>query len=153
MIGPAGESGDYWNTAYGANSEVYVTIATKPATSNDLVALGLRYQNPGAANSSGYQAVFINQATGTDQYRIWVAPTAPAPRRRSRASPVRRLVAGDTLLFRAIGPNLELWRKSGGTWTKILSGTDGTITSGGYLALIAKNTVVRLDNFGGGTLP
>jgi hypothetical protein len=63
------------------------------------------------------------------------------------------LVAGDKLLFRAIGTTLELWRDSGGAWTKILSATNGTISSSGNLALIARDNAVRLDDFGGGTLP
>jgi hypothetical protein len=103
------------------------------------------------ANASGYQAGFLNENTTPDQYRIY---------RRTKGKPAvlasvtgPKLNAGDQLLFRAIGTTLELWRGAAGSWTRILTATDSTFKSGGYLALAARNSSVRLDNFGGGTLP
>ena len=152
VTSPTGESGDYWNTPYGPNSEVWATVAAKPTANNDLVTLGLRYQSPGSATSSGYQAAFINVSSGTDQYKIWLRTNGQTSAVLASATGPE-LSAGDQLLFRAIGTTLELWRDSAGKWTKLLTATDGTITSGGYLALITRDGAVRLDNFGGGTLP
>lgn len=64
-----------------------------------------------------------------------------------------RLIAGDKLLFRAIGSTLELWIYDSGTWSKVLSTRNSAITSGGFSMLTTRNSVVRLDDFGGGTLP
>ena len=155
LTGDPGENADYWNAqTFGPNSEVYVTVVAKPTVNNDIVVLGLRYQSPGTPGaSSGYQARFINEASGTDQYQILLRTNGASTSTTLASVTGPELVAGDELLFRAIGTTLELWRNSAGTWTKILSATNGTISGGGYLALIARDNAVRLDNFGGGTLP
>jgi hypothetical protein len=123
-----------------------------PASSVDFIGLLLRYQNPASATSGGDEGFISNQANGTVQYRIlrrsngetmttFAMGTGPA------------LVAGDKLLLRAIGTSLELWRMTGGTWSRVLTATDSASPTSGYVGLHAKNTTVRLDDFGGGTLP
>jgi hypothetical protein len=153
VTSPAGVSADYYNAQqFGPASEVYVTVATKPSGADDTVGLMLRYRNPGLASSSGYEAIFLNINGGLDQYRIMLRSNGEkGATLASGTGP--ELKAGDTLLFRAIGSSLELWRGSAGSWTRILTATDTTFASGGYLALEARNTVVRLDDFGGGALP
>ena len=152
IAGPSGGNADYWNVQqFGPNSEAWITVVAKPTVNLDPVYLGLRFQSPTVANASGYQAGFLNENTTPDQYRIY---------RRTKGKPAvlasvtgPKLNAGDQLLFRAIGTTLELWRGAAGSWTRILTATDSTFKSGGYLALAARNSSVRLDNFGGGTLP
>ena len=154
ITGVTGESADYWNTQpYGPNSEVYVTIAVKPTVNLDPVFLGLRYQSPGLTTSSGYRAAFIYSSTGLDQYKIYYQPGGSSGGTVLASATGPTLTAGDQLLFRAIGATLELWRGSGGTWTRILTATNATIQGAGYVALIERDGSVRLDNFGGGTLP
>jgi hypothetical protein len=153
ITGDPGTDADYYNVQpFGANSEVYVTVATKPTTDLDSVALSLRYQNPSLATSSGYQAMFIYESGGLDQYRIVLRSSGESGSVLASATGPE-LNPGDKLLFRAIGTTLELWRGSGGTWTRILSTTNATIQTAGYLGLAAHNGAVRLDDFGGGTLP
>jgi hypothetical protein len=153
VTGRSGSNADYWNPqAYGPNSEVWVTVAVKPTLDQDPVVLGLRFQNPGAANASGYQAYYIFRSGQADQYRIisrtnGITSTTLASVNGPTLSP------GGELLFRAIGTTLELWRLDAGTWTRILSATDSTFQSAGYLNLTARDGAVRLTNFGGGTLP
>ncbi len=153
VTGRTGSNADYWNPqTYGPNSEVWVTVAAKPTLDQDPVVLGLRFQNPGAANASGYQAYYIFRSGQADQYRIisrinGTTSTTLASVNGPTLSP------GDELLFRAIGTTLELWRLDAGSWTRILSATDGTFQSAGYLNLTARDGAVRLTNFGGGTLP
>ena len=153
VTGTSGSNADYWNPqAFGPNSEAYVTIVTKPTVTNDPVVLGVRWQNPGTSTASGYQAYYAYQSNGSDQYWISVRVNgATQGKLVSVTGPT--LKPGDTLLFRAIGSTLELWRESGTTWTRLLTTTDTTITSAGYLMLSTRDTTVRLDNFGGGTLP
>ena len=153
VTGRSGSNADYWNPqAYGPNSEVWVTVAVKPTLDQDPVVLGLRFQNPGAANASGYQAYYIFRSGQADQYRI-ISRTNGTTSTTLASVNGPTLSPGDELLFRAIGTTLELWRLDAGTWTRILSATDSTFQSAGYLNLTARDGAVRLTNFGGGTLP
>ena len=144
---------DYWNPQpFGPDSEAWVTITTKPSGDLDPVVLGLRVQNPASTTESGYWGYFINRTSGTDQYKISVRINGQdVGTLASVTGP--ELNPGDQLLFRALGSTLELWIKDAGTWTRVLSTTDTRITTNGYLGLYARDTAVRLDNFGGGTLP
>ncbi|MCA1682490.1 MAG: hypothetical protein LC685_00570, partial [Actinobacteria bacterium] len=153
VTGYAGSNGDYWNPqSYGPNSEVWVTVARKPTVDNDPVVLGLRFQNPGLSTASGYQAYYVYHSGQPDSWRISVRVNGVTKAILANGTGPT-LNAGDEILFRAIGTTLELWRLSGGTWTKILNTTDSTITGAGYLNLSARDSAVRLANFGGGTLP
>jgi hypothetical protein len=146
---------DYWNPqTFSPNSEDWITITAKPSVDQDSVSLGLRIQNPASASTSGgYQAYYIYRSTPPDQYKIVLRPIGQAGAVTLTSANGPTLSPGDHLLFRAIGSTLELWRESGTTWTRILSTTDSSITGAGYLMLSARNTTVRIDNFGGGTLP
>ncbi len=153
ITSPSGSSGDYWNPqAYGPNSEDWITVATKPSVDQDPVVLGLRFQNPALSTASGYQAYYIFRSSVPDQYKITVRTNGATTATLASANGPT-LKAGDELLFRAIGTTLELWLQDAGNWTKILSATDGTYQSAGYLNLTARDGTVRLANFGGGTLP
>jgi hypothetical protein len=151
--GPTGSSADNWNPqAFGPNSEVYMTVVTKPSLNMDTLSLLLRYQNPGSSTATGYQALFTNETGAPDVYKILLRAGGQAPT--SLASVTGpELNPGDRLLFRALGSTLELWRWSSGSWTKLLAASDRTIQTAGYLGVASHNTTVRLDDFGGGTLP
>jgi hypothetical protein len=153
MTGKPGSNADYWNPqAYGPDSEVWLTVTAKPTVDLDPVVLGLRFQNPGAANASGYQAYYIYRSKQADQYKIIARVNGTTSVTLATVNGPT-LNPGDRLLFRAIGTTLELWRSSAATWTRILSATDGTYQGAGYLNLTARNGAVRLTGFGGGTLP
>jgi hypothetical protein len=153
ITGRSGSNADFWNPqAYGPNSEVWVTVAVKPNVDLDPVVLGLRFQNSGAANASGYQAYYIFRSTQADQYKI-ISRTNGTTSTTLATVNGPTLSAGDELLFRAIGSTLELWRLHTGAWTRILTATDSTFPGAGYLNLTARNGTVRMTNFGGGTLP
>src|SRR5206468_3154200 len=56
VTGTSGSNADFFNPqAYGPDSEVWVTVAAKPAVDLDPVVLGLRFQNPALSTASGYQ--------------------------------------------------------------------------------------------------
>jgi hypothetical protein len=153
ITGRSGSNADFWNpSVYGPNSEVWVTVAVKPSIDLDPVVLGLRFQNPGAANASGYQAYYIRRSSQPDQYKIIVRINGTTSTTLASANGPT-LNPGDQLLFRAIGTTLELWRLDAGSWARVLSAADGTYQSTGYLNLTARDGTVRLANFGGGTLP
>jgi hypothetical protein len=153
ITGRSGSNADFWNpSAYGPNSEVWVTVAVKPTIDLDPVVLGLRFQNPGGASASGYQAYYIHRSSQPDQYKIIVRVNGTTSTTLASVNGPT-LNPGDQLLFRAIGTTLELWRLDAGSWARVLSATDGTYQSAGYLNLTARDGTVRLANFGGGTLP
>jgi hypothetical protein len=153
VTGRSGTNADYWGLqTYGPNSEVWLTVAVKPNIDLDPVVLGLRFQNPAAANASGYQAYYIYRSGQLDQYRI-VRRTEGANSTILTSANGPTLQAGDELLFRAIGTTLELWRLDAAVWTKIVSASDSTYQGAGYINLTARDWTVRLVNFGGGTLP
>ncbi len=150
--GKPGSNADFWNPqAYGPNSEVWVTVAVKPTLDQDPVVLGLRFQNPEASTASGYQAYYVYRSNQADQYKLVRRTNGVSTTLASATGPT--LNPGDELLFRALGTTLELWRLDAGTWTRILSTSDATYQSAGYLILTERDNTVRLANFGGGTLP
>ncbi len=153
ITGRSGSNADFWNPqTYGPNSEVWITVAVKPNLDQDPVVLGLRFQNPGAANASGYQAYYIYRSSQADQYKIICRVNGTTSITLASVNGPT-LNPGDQLLLRAIGTKLELWRFDAGAWTRILSATDSTYQGAGYLNLTARDGAVRLTNFGGGTLP
>jgi hypothetical protein len=153
VTGRSGSNADYWNQqAYGPNSEAWVTVASKPTVDLDPVVLGLRFQNPGGSNASGYQGYYIYRSSQADQYRI-ISRSNGTTSTTLASTTGPTLNPGDELLLRAIGTTLELWRMDAGAWTRMLSATDATYQGAGYLNLTARNGNVRLTNFGGGTLP
>jgi hypothetical protein len=153
VTGRPGSNADYWNTqAYGPNSELWVTVAVKPNVDLDPVVLGLRFQNPGAANASGYQAYYIYRSSQPDQYKI-IRRTNGTTSTTLASSNGPTLSPGDQILFRAIGTTLELWRMHAGAWARLLTASDSAYQGAGYLNLTARNSAVRLAGFGGGTLP
>jgi hypothetical protein len=79
LTGNAGTNADYWNPrAYGPNSEVWITVATKPNVDQDPVVLGLRFQNPGLSTATGYQAYYAYRSKPPDQWKIVVRTAASA---------------------------------------------------------------------------
>ena len=132
-----------------------MTVASKPVNDLEPVVLALRMQNPSTATESGYFAYFINRSGGTDQYKI-----ADAPEWRADAGTLTSVTgpdagAGDQAAVPArSATTLELWRQSAGSWVAVPDRVrQPRSRAAGYLAVWARNTAVRLDNFGGGTLP
>ncbi len=153
ITGYSNSNADYWNPQpFGPNSEVWITVATKPTADQDPVVLGLRFQNPDLATAGGYQIYYIKRTSPPDQYKMIARINGTTSTTLATANGPT-LSAGDRLLFRAIGTSLELWRFTAGTWTQILTASDSTFNGAGYLILTSRNGAVRLDNFGGGTLP
>jgi hypothetical protein len=149
ITGIANSNADYWNVQpFGPDCEAWVTVAVKPSSDGDTVALGLRFQNPQLSTANGYQGYFYNK-TGTDTYQIGKRTNGSFSALASVTGP--ELQAGDRLLFRASGSTLELWLQHANSWTLVLTTSDSSYAGAGYLTLTGRNTVERLDDFGGGT--
>ena len=62
------------------------------------------------------------------------------------------LAVGDTLLLRASGSTLEIWRNNGSSWSRLGSPADSTYTAPGFVGVGLRGTTGRLDDFGARTL-
>ncbi len=136
------------NTQYGPDAEVYARLTTLPGV-NNVIRLNVRLQNPGAAPITGY-LIRANQLSGTDE--IWLERFDNGSAIRLQTIP-QELVAGDTLLLRAKGTSIEVWRQpSGGSWSRLGVVQDATYGGAGYVGVGLRGTTGRLDDFGGRTL-
>jgi RHS repeat-associated protein len=129
------------------DAEVHARIAAMPDNNQDFF-LYLHLQQPGTAEVDGYVARWFHWIS-TDGLYIrklvdGVQTTIAGPLALDPA-------VGDTLLLRRFGLGLELWRKHGATWTKLLSTIDESFTSG-HLGLGLDDEAGRWDDFGGGSL-
>ena len=129
------------------DAEVHARIATTPDNDQNFF-LYLHLQDAGTAGVDGYVArwfhwiatdgVYIRKIVNGVQTTI-AGPLAIDP------------ALGDTLLLRKVGLVLELWRRNGVTWTKLLSTVDASYSSG-RLGLGMDDEKGRWDDFGGGAL-
>jgi len=129
------------------DAEVHARIANTP-NNNQWFYLYLHLQQAGTAGVDGYRANWFHWIS-TDGLYIQkitngVATTIAGPLALDPAT-------GDTLLLRRWGLALELWRRNGATWTKLLSTLDGDYTSG-RLGLGMDDDDGKWDDFGGGGL-
>ncbi len=129
------------------DAEVHARIATMPE--NDQVSyLYLNLQQAGTAGFDGYRMRWYHWIA-TDQLSIEkIVDGTPT----SLVGPIGLDPGtGDTLLLRREGEGIELWRKSGGAWTKLLTSADPSFNSG-KLGLGLDDDQGRWDDFGGGAV-
>ncbi len=139
----------YWNTAFGPDTEVYVTMA-KPTGSGSAVLLFARFN---FVNSEilgqGYFLVIVQgtgimlfKTDGSTQTQIGSTLTGS----------YSTYNAGDSFGLQLVGTTITVWYKpSGKTWTSLASYTDSTYTSAGNIGLDIADTTGEAINFGGGT--
>ncbi len=129
------------------DAEVHARIARVPE--NDQVSyLYLNLQQAGTAGFDGYRMRWYHWIVA-DQLSIEKIVDGVAT---SLVGPIGLDPAtGDTLLLRRVGAALELWRKSAGAWSKLLTSADLSFSSG-KLGLGLDDDQGRWDDFGGGAL-
>jgi len=145
-----GDSANYWNVAnFGPDCEVYATISTKPADDRSSY-LGLRMKDE-TASFGGY-AVGLNAFAGTDTFGIYRIDNAVATLLGSAVN--QEITNGDACGLQARSGTLELFYKAtGGNWTSLTIQADSTYPNAGKIAVIWLTNTVRLDDFGGGSIP
>ena len=140
--------GGVWNASFGPILEAYVDIPVLPTT-------------------TGFGLFLRGNSTATTCYSLLYAlgsPNAIGLYYFSGGSFVGQagssinvtFAAGDTLGARMVGNVLTLFRKTGGVWSVLgtITDTSNYISGAGYIGCYTYNdTTVRLDNFGGGTVP
>ena len=152
-VGQVSDSACEWNTSFGPETEVYVTVATLP-TANSSTQLFARWS--GGASGSGYQILYCN--SGGASCDCGVSGFCIA--RFNSGSPTilatnaTTLSGGDSYGSILKGAVVSVYKKTGGVWgsSPVFSATDGTpILTSGDIALGAEDTTAAFTNFGGGT--
>jgi hypothetical protein len=138
----------YDDASFGADCEVYITIATRPGSANDVGVL-LRMQSPGTSGMDGYSAQHAVNA-GTDQWRIVRIDNGVETQLGALVD--LESANGDKLGIEAIGSDIAVYRNNGGTWTQLATRTDSTYSGAGYTGFYCIGTTVRLDDFYAGTV-
>ena len=132
---------NFWQQQqFGPDSDVYTTLAT---TSSDAVRVCARITSPTTTSRSGYCAQISGSA--------WTLVRIDKGTSVVLATGSQTVGAGDKLGLTVTGSALVAWYAPAatGTWTRILTATDTTYTSAGYLAMESRAS--HLDDFGGGT--
>ena len=148
--GATGSAQSYLLATYGPDTEVHVTIATKPATTR-VISLILRIVDPTLTTFDGYQITFtaIDAASDTLRYFRWDNNAAT----QLGSTVNQELSVGDKIGVDMISSTLAGYYKIGaGDWTAIASTTDSTYTLAGNIALEINDLVGAADDFGGGTV-
>ena len=154
QIRPEGTTavGGFWtDTTFGADCLAFVTVATKPSDGNS-VALFVRAQEVGSTSTlDGYQLI-VSSSSGTDTWYLY--STTNGSNSSIASSISQELNSGDKILLSAVGTTITAYLDTGSGWTQVITGTDSTYSSAGYLGIAGQNTTqtVRLDDFGGGTI-
>ena len=128
--------------AYPADQEWYFTIGAMPTTGGtDLIGMFLRMNS----SSNGYLLVLANDTT--DELRFEKITAGGTDGELTRI--YQNFNVGDSLGVRAEGNVFSFYRKSGGVWSKVGEYTDSSYNHDGSVALYARGTAGRIDDFGG----
>ncbi|MGH3136875.1 MAG: fibronectin type III domain-containing protein, partial [Gaiellaceae bacterium] len=134
------------NAQYGPDVEAYARLSALPGTNNGL-RLYVRLKDAGAGGYDGYM-LRTSQQTGMDQVFLERADNGVLV---SRLTMSQELAAGDTMLLRAIGQAIEVWRHDGSSWSRLGIVFDSTYAAAGFVGVGIRGTTGRLDDFGGRT--
>jgi titin len=133
-------------TQYGPDTEVWTRVSAL-AGENNHVRLYARLQQAGSSAYDGYM-LRTNQLAGTDQVYLERVDNGSLVNRLTIA---RELAAGDLLLLRALGSQLEAWLHDGSSWSRLGAVTDTTYAGAGLAGIGLRGTTGRLDDFGART--
>jgi hypothetical protein len=151
----AGTNG-YITTTYGPDSEVYADVSALPGN-GQYIALWGRIQEAGTSNFDSYALVYVHSTSGNATWSLRRYINGSGTTLNNVSAPA--LVAGESLGINIIGTGnsvtLTAYKKSGGTWSTVGSVIDSDpsrITSAGNIGIELGDTIMRIDNFGGGTV-
>jgi hypothetical protein len=139
----------YWSAAdFGPDTEVFLTISTKPANS-ECLALVARISGAGSS-ISGYWGEFCSSA-GTDTWDLYRVDSGVFTHLGTQGT--AELTNGDKVGLEVIGNNIKLYYKpAAGSWTLKTSASDSTYPAAGKIGINIEQVTARGDDFGGGTV-
>jgi hypothetical protein len=144
---------DYWTLATFTETEVFGTIQNKPASGYiDLVA---RIQNPNTSTDTHY-SLEITIVAGTDTWDLYRVVSGTGVLAASFTA--TEIANGDQIGMEVLGSGATVTvnayhKPSAGAWTLIgtFADTDASrITGAGYIGIETNQSVLGLDDFGGG---
>lgn len=137
-----------YNSQFGANQEVYFTVAVKP-TGNDTTSVGA-YLRMNMTSLNGYMVTYVPQF-GPDSIRFWRVTNGAATR--LGADIPCEFTAGDKFRVTAEGSLFSIYQYTGGSWRLVATRTESTYMQGGSIGIYGASNTGAVDDFGGGTLP
>lgn len=142
----ADQGGAWWNAGLiGPDAQASVTVTD--ATPSGTISLYLRLTSPGiAATTAGYDCtVNVDDAT-PNVYLIRLENSNQVILTSTTAVNIND---GDSFGCSIIGTAFTFWHKpAAGSWTQVLSTTDGIVTAAGYSGLRVSNTdLLSMDDF------
>jgi RHS repeat-associated protein len=132
------------------DAEVFGTIAVVPDDQR-IMSLYLSLREAGTPGVDGYEARWFHWIARDGVYIRKIVDGVSTNLPGSPVEIADEPIAGDVLLFRRVGDELELWHKRGATSVLRLKTSDGSY-HGGRLGLGTQGIKARWDDFGGGAL-
>jgi hypothetical protein len=144
-------AGSYWSAGnFGPDTEVFVTVVTKPATNGHVFDLYVRGNSGDLTNFPSYSLEYSRQA-GTDAFKFIRYDVGSSTQLGSTMN--QEVSNGDAIGLSVVGTTLTAWYKaSGGSWASLGTTTDGTYAGSGKIAFDSNDASGAMDDFGGGTL-
>jgi hypothetical protein len=142
----------FWNSAaFGPNCEAYITVATKPSNGTDYPEMYARLKDFTSTTTDGY-AVYGGLGGATQTWIMARYDNGAATQLGSTF--VQNIAAGDSIGIEVTGSTINaMYKPTGGSWTTVASRGDTTYSGSGCIGFyVSTDTVIRLDNFGGGTI-
>ena len=132
----------YWNVAqYGADCEAYLSIPVLSASNG--VSVRARLKDVGGSGSDGYE-LYVTFGGNWEIYEITNGTGT-----KLGSTVAGGISATDQIGISLVGSTIKGYRNG----SEILSRTDGTWGASGYIGIYLPNSsIVRLENFGGGTI-
>lgn len=139
----------YYQLPCPQNQEAWATITTLPANDDGGISIYARLNQAQTPGIDAYRVIF-RIASGVKEMLIFRQDNGSSNFLNS-ASPVT-FNAGDAFAISAVGSDITGWTKaSGGSWTQIVTASDTTYPTSGFLA-VGFSFTTRIDDFGGGPL-
>ena len=140
----------YWSyTTFGPDLEAYFTLSTKEISSARDFGLDLRLRNPNTGNENGYE-IDWDQQSGTDVLAI--ARIDAGAYTQLGAGIAIEVTEGNKIGGECIGSSISAYLDTGSGWTLKGTRTDSTYGAAGYIGMFCESDVMRMDDFGGGTV-
>jgi hypothetical protein len=141
----------YYNlSTYGADSEAYMTLGTVPGDVADSIDLHVRVTSPGGSFDSYDLCIDLdNPPEDWEIYEITDGTGAAL----AGGTTTQAIANGYKVGLEVIGNVITGYVNTGSAWAAVLSKSDATLTTAGYLGMYGTaNTTWRYNDFGGGTV-
>jgi PKD repeat protein len=140
-----------YNTDFGPNCEVYLTVTGADAIGANNLVLYLRCQSNDILDCY-YLAVRFQPVAGD----MGLSSSVAGFNTLLGTATLIDWSIGDAIGLSAVGTSIKAYRKPfGGSWTELISVTDSAVSAAGKLAVLFypdSGSGVAIDDFGGGTI-